>query len=269
MQKLEPQAGQLAKIDRLAIQLAESDDLAEVAEIRDKCAFLQDMARTVFRNLDAQNRAAASKLRAERKAGKMLAAMRLRGGDRRSSGHGDRLKLQDLGISHNDSKRWQKRASIPDEWFEAYLATAEKLGEEISASGLERTARKAERAARSEEGLSVSANDGCARDAKDRPANENTNRPDDRSEVENPARGEEVSEPGPSGVALRGHADELLGNAKGHCDTLARLVSPLAQDPDAELLPATRRGLVRYVDELQRTLNELLNLSESKNESGS
>jgi hypothetical protein len=48
--------------------------------------------------------------------------MELRGGDRRSNGHDDRLKLADLGLDHNQSKRWQQ-ASLPEEEYVRFKIT--------------------------------------------------------------------------------------------------------------------------------------------------
>jgi hypothetical protein len=49
-----------------------------------------------------------SRLRAERKAGAMLATRDLNGGDRRSESHGERVNLVDLGVNRNQSSRWQR-----------------------------------------------------------------------------------------------------------------------------------------------------------------
>ena len=43
--------------------------------------------------------------------------------------------LSDLGINKTQSSRWQKQASVPDEAFEKYLATAEKEGTEFTNAG--------------------------------------------------------------------------------------------------------------------------------------
>ena len=67
-------------------------------------------------------RAAKLILRAERKAGEFLAGLKLRGGDRKSKGHRASLKLADMDISSDQSKRWQKEASVPEKDFQRYSA---------------------------------------------------------------------------------------------------------------------------------------------------
>src|SRR5262252_3251685 len=71
-------------------------------------------------------------LRAERKAGTMLAEMGLRGGDRRSNFHDGSLKLADLGIGYTDSHRWQQEAELSDALFEAYITTTREMGKELT-----------------------------------------------------------------------------------------------------------------------------------------
>jgi hypothetical protein len=83
-----------------------------------------------------QNRAAELKLRAERKAGQILADLKLRGGDRRSKRHGALLKLDDLGISRDQSKRWQRLASVPESDFCGYLTVTRNNGGEVTSAGL-------------------------------------------------------------------------------------------------------------------------------------
>jgi hypothetical protein len=69
---------------------------------------------------------------AERKAGALLKGMSEsgardgRGGDRKSLSRGSTLKLDDLGISRDQSSTWQKLAAVPDDLFEAELARKER-----------------------------------------------------------------------------------------------------------------------------------------------
>ena len=92
--------------------------------------------------LDVQNRAAEVKLRAERQAGKLLSQLMLRGGDRRSKGHSDRLKLDDLGLTSNQSKRWQMQARIPENLFRDHVMQTCKDGKELTSAGLMRLAKR-------------------------------------------------------------------------------------------------------------------------------
>lgn len=88
-----------------------------------------------------QNQAAEVKLRAERKAGIFSSRLKLRGGDRKSKGHRAPLKLEELGINGDESKRWQLMASVPSHEFESWVTAKKGLSEEITAAELLRLAR--------------------------------------------------------------------------------------------------------------------------------
>jgi hypothetical protein len=90
----------------------------------------------------AERRACEIRLRAERKAGQILAKMeKPKGGKREGAGRpkkdappkaksgsrGPTLKSNDAGISKQQSSQWQKLAKVPEEQFEAALAQADKL----------------------------------------------------------------------------------------------------------------------------------------------
>jgi hypothetical protein len=60
---------------------------------------------------DTQNKAAELKIRAERRAGELLAGTVTAGNPQLS--HDVTIKLDDLGISRKQSSRWQQEASVP------------------------------------------------------------------------------------------------------------------------------------------------------------
>lgn len=70
------------------------------------------------------------KLRSERKAGQFLAEMKEQGQivahRPKEVGHDVPVKLSEIGIKPQESRRWQRIASIPEERFEEYLLSAEK-----------------------------------------------------------------------------------------------------------------------------------------------
>ncbi len=86
-----------------------------------------------------------------------MATLNLRGGNRKSNGHDDRLKLTDLGISQNQSKRWQSEAVVPEADFQTYVRRASELGEEVTSAALLRLAHRAKGTSRSkaEHGLAI------------------------------------------------------------------------------------------------------------------
>jgi len=123
-------------------RLAEAESFEEIKSLREKAEAVRAYARSARLGLQVQNRAAELKLRAERKAGELLTSLKLRGGDRKSNVHRDRLKLEDLGITQNQSKRWQREASVPDEAFEEYVEHANRIGAEISSASLMRISHR-------------------------------------------------------------------------------------------------------------------------------
>lgn len=138
---MSPESGELA-LEDVCRQLAEAESFEEVKSIRDKAEAVRAYAKSARLGLEMQNRAAELKLRAERRAGELLAKLKLHGGDRKSKGHHDRLNLCDLGITQNESKRWQREASLPDEEFETFVAHARDACIEISSASLIRLASR-------------------------------------------------------------------------------------------------------------------------------
>jgi len=121
--------------------LAQAESFEEIKSLRDEAEAVRVYARSARLGLQVQNRAAELRLRAERKAGELLASLKLRGGDRKSNVHRDRLKLDDLGITQNQSKRWQREACVPDADFEEHVEQANRMGAAISSASLMRIAR--------------------------------------------------------------------------------------------------------------------------------
>ena len=121
--------------------IAENSDLKEVKAIRDRSEAARHYAQSIGLGLTIQNQAAEVKLRAERRAGQLLTGLIKCGGDRKSIAHNENLKLSDFGIDHNQSARWQREASVPDDMFEEYLAAAKEYGKPITARGLLRLER--------------------------------------------------------------------------------------------------------------------------------
>jgi hypothetical protein len=133
-------ADELAILNRAAQALAASSDLKQIKSIRDKAEAARKYAQNAALGLQIQNQAAELKLRAERRAGELLAGLKLRGGNRKSNSHDESLKLEDLGIDHNQSARWQREAAVPETVFSQYLSKSNQLGRDITAQGLLRLA---------------------------------------------------------------------------------------------------------------------------------
>lgn len=145
----------LIKFEAAKRALAEARTIDEVKQIRDKAEALRLYVKQQGDSLEMQNDIAEIKLRAERRAGELLAEMEKAKGNagtmagRDSSGgfilkppEGDAPTLADLGISKSQSHRWQIEASLPEEIFEQYVAETKSDQEELTSAGLYRLAQQ-------------------------------------------------------------------------------------------------------------------------------
>jgi len=125
-----------ALLDSARRALTEAESLEDIKDIRDRAEVLRQYAAQAGAGLEAQNRCAEIKLRAERKAGDVLAETEMDKGGRPKKNQSHRAtSLKDLDINKSQSARWQQAASIPEDEFEAHIAkTKEAQGELTSAS---------------------------------------------------------------------------------------------------------------------------------------
>lgn len=120
-------------------RLAEAKTLDDVLDIRDKAEAVRVYAQAARLGLEIQNEAAEVKIRAERKAGEMLAEMpkaqgaSVEGWKTRSH---DVTTLEDMGIEKMQSSRWQAIASLPDAEFEKHITETKGDGKELTSSGV-------------------------------------------------------------------------------------------------------------------------------------
>jgi hypothetical protein len=132
----------IANITAAKRALAKASTLDEVLEIRDKAEAIRAYMRAASESLDAQNAAADIKLRAERKAGELLAEMEGsgKGGDRKSS-NAVLLDLAKLGITKMQSSRWQLAAQLPEEEYIRLVTSCNDAGKELTQITVLRAAR--------------------------------------------------------------------------------------------------------------------------------
>jgi N6-adenosine-specific RNA methylase IME4 len=132
-------AAALVKYDaaRLALQVAHSID--EVAGIRDEFA-ARAAAAKIARDHDLVYWAKEIVLRAERKAGTMLADGVPHQGGRPKKGNGGMLPR--LKITRDESKRWQRAAAVPEKEFEKYLTDTKAARRELTSSGVRKLAKQ-------------------------------------------------------------------------------------------------------------------------------
>lgn len=106
---------ELAVTEEACQQLVNCYSLPKVKYLRDRAEAYRHYARSAKKGLELVNKAAEMKIRAERRAGQLLAEMQLHGGDRVSASHDAHSTLEVLGISQNQAARWQKEAVVPED----------------------------------------------------------------------------------------------------------------------------------------------------------
>lgn len=214
-----PASRELAVLDQASRILADAKSLDEIKTVRDKAEAARTYAKAARLGLELQNRAAEVKLRAERKAGQFLKTLKLRGGDRKSKRHAALLKLEDLGISRDQSKRWQYVATVTEAEFCEYLKAMNNQNREITSAGLLRVARK-------KLGTPQSVCSGPARRAPQRPA-------------------------------IVGTPEELIFELINHWELLGNVLRPVYEEGNFELKRAERRVVGRLIGEMGELLNQL------------
>ena len=121
---------ELVRYDAMCRAIAEAHAVDEVKDIRDKALAIEVYARQA-KNVENERRACEIRLRAERKCGQLLAEMEKAKAspgnqytgklDRSTNASGPKT-LSDLGITYDQSSKWQQLAKVPDDKFEKELA---------------------------------------------------------------------------------------------------------------------------------------------------
>ena len=120
---------------RLALDSA--TDVTQVASLVDRLEVIRVAARKAKASHEAQNDWATLKLEAERKAGRMLRALRRKGSLRSGRPNADGVSaLASLGIEQQQSSRWQRLAAVPEDRFLSWLQQTREVGGEVTEAGL-------------------------------------------------------------------------------------------------------------------------------------
>lgn len=135
----------LVRFEAAKQALAEARSIDEVKDIRDKAEALRLYVRQQGESLEMQNDIAEIKLRAERRAGELLAEI-----DRVPQGKSSSAMdeptytevLQSNGLSYGSADRWQKIAAIPEPTFERVIHEVKTSRDELTSAGMLRVAKQ-------------------------------------------------------------------------------------------------------------------------------
>lgn len=136
----------LTKYDAARYALSVAVEVDEVKDIRDKAEAMAAYARQA-KDTELVKWATEIKVRAERRAGQMLAEMPKATGKSGQFTGGNTMvppvkekTLADIGISKNESSRWQKLAAVTDKQFEHAVAAAKEVAGEVTTAAMLRAA---------------------------------------------------------------------------------------------------------------------------------
>ncbi len=145
-------AGSLANISKARQALSQAKSLEDVLQIRDQAKAVETYCRAARETLELQNQAAEIKVRAERKAGELIAKMdKRRSNQYRKKMQGSTMepctkgaKLQEIGVSKSQAFRLESMAAVPEEVFEqiADATKATEEGREITSSQVQKIGRQ-------------------------------------------------------------------------------------------------------------------------------
>jgi len=138
------QGSPLSSLDEAVRLLANSRDLGEVKSIRDKAKAAGEYIQAAKLGLEAQNHAAEIKIRAEVRAGELLAELpRTQGArtDVTSDQPGTKLAsfsetLTQADVSKAQASRWQAMAAVPAETLERHITDTRESGRELTSVGV-------------------------------------------------------------------------------------------------------------------------------------
>lgn len=141
---------QLVKWDEIKYEIETAKDWDTLQSLSDKVKAFQIWAKQTKQSLETQNQIAVYRLRLERTKGNFLEENVPHGGDRKSEDvkiKVDKLDLDSLGITKNESSTARQIAKIPEAKFEAFiqqkLETVDQAMSEITIAGALRLAKGA------------------------------------------------------------------------------------------------------------------------------
>lgn len=124
---------ELVRYEAARLALAAASSVDEVKEIRDKAQAMAAYARQA-KDTELVERATEIKVRAERRAGEMLAAMPRVNGKR--GAEGIRSTLEQIQVPVVTAHRWQRLAAVSEDKFEQAVAAAKEIAGEVTTAAL-------------------------------------------------------------------------------------------------------------------------------------
>ena len=119
--------------DKLKREIALIQDIDKALDYRDKAQAITQYIKNRGEGLKAVNGYSELKIISERVLGRLIPDKVSPGNPQLS--HDERISLDELGIDHNQSHRWQKEAKISEETFERYIALCRAEDLEITTQG--------------------------------------------------------------------------------------------------------------------------------------
>lgn len=138
---------QLVRYEQARYALAEAHRVDEVKDIRDKAEAMAAYARQA-KDTELIQYATEIKVRAERRCGELLSQVPKNTGARGigqsalPASESTPQTLAQMGLTHNESSRYQSLASMSDEHFETAVATAKATAGEVTTAFMLREAKK-------------------------------------------------------------------------------------------------------------------------------
>lgn len=133
----------VAFLESAKVALGRANSMEDVKDWRDKAEAMRTYAMQAKLGFEVQNRAAEVKLRAERRAGELLAeGARDRGRPSKKPSPGEGFSLADFGVSWKQSSNWQRVATLSEDKFECFLADTALAGREITTTGALKLAKQ-------------------------------------------------------------------------------------------------------------------------------
>lgn len=134
----------LIKYNAARLALSEAHAVDEVKDIRDKAEAMAAYARQA-KDTEMIAWVTEIKVRAERRAGQLLAEMPKAKGELKNSSRSHdstaTKTLSEIGITKNESSRWQKLAAVTEDQFEHAVAAAKEVAGEVTTAAMLRAVK--------------------------------------------------------------------------------------------------------------------------------